>query len=68
MKNKYLQTIVTGCAWCKRVIGVSTNEVEKRDKEQFLLLSHGICKKCNEVFDCEDEKSEDSSEEDLVFA
>jgi hypothetical protein len=68
MEKTYLQTVVSGCAWCGTTIGFSTHEVSRKGDEQFLLLSHGICLDCKNVFDHGDDESEDESEEDLVFA
>jgi len=72
MKNRYLQTIVSACAWCSKTIGVENYERESGGDEHLILLSHGICLKCNDNILLGDEKSEDESEDesedDLVFA
>jgi hypothetical protein len=65
MEKTYLQTVVTGCAWCKSVIDFSTHEVRERGEQNFMLLSHGICLDCKGNFDLEEESEED---EDLVYA
>jgi hypothetical protein len=51
MKETYLQTIINGCAWCKRFIGVSTHEVDQNKKDEHVLLSHGICEECSDDFE-----------------
>ena len=48
MKNKYLQTILTGCAWCKSVIDVANHEVNSSGSVDHIMISHGICKNCDE--------------------
>jgi len=67
MKGKYLQTVLSGCAWCKTVIGVKNHEVEHCTIDKPMILSHGICLDCKNTFE---EDQEDSSEEDrkLIFA
>ena len=54
MKEKrYLQTVISGCAWCQKVIGVENHEVELKDSklDNLLMLSHGICLPCKGNFE-----------------
>lgn len=51
MKEKrYLQTVISGCAWCQKVIGVENHEVNIEDHkvDSMLMLSHGICLPCRD--------------------
>jgi len=46
-KNVYLQTIVRGCAWCGKVMGFSTHEVQSKGEEKHIMISHGMCECCH---------------------
>ena len=52
-ERKHLQTVVSGCAWCKKIIDVANHEVDVDEKwrDTHLLLSHGICLSCKEKFE-----------------
>ena len=48
---KIIKTILMGCAWCKKIIGVESCDTDKED--DFISVSHGIC------MDCEDKVLQD---------
>jgi hypothetical protein len=62
MKQKHLQTVVSGCAWCKTVIDIKNHEVENFIQDKPMILSHGICIPCKDTFE------KDSPETELTSA
>jgi len=58
MKDIYLQTIVVGCAWCRKTISISTHEVDHYVEDRLIMLSHGICEECKENLLAENESEE----------
>ena len=54
MKDIFLQTIITGCAWCKSVMSYSNQEMEYSENQKLVMLSHGICDDCFD-FEAKDE-------------
>ena len=59
MKDIFLQTIITGCAWCRSIMSFSNQEIEYSENKKHIILSHGLCDDC---FDSEMKNEVESKE------
>jgi len=59
MNRIYLQTIITCCAWCNKILEVANyeNDCEKTVMDNMVIVSHGICESCVEFFEPPDQLS-----------
>ena len=60
---KIIKTILIGCAWCKKVIGVESHDSHEGD--DLAIISHGMCEECSDQIMSEmDLESEEESEDE----